>query len=60
MLQGAKKVIEKTGKVVPELYVAGMAAAALYGEPRMGPIFSSMLLSGKKIAEIVLKDIEIG
>jgi thiamine thiazole synthase len=50
-------VVEYTGRVLPGLYIAGMAVAALYGLPRMGPIFSSMLLSGKKIAEIIAKDL---
>jgi len=50
-------VVEYTGKVIPGLYIAGMAVAALYGLPRMGPIFSSMLLSGKKVAEIIAKDL---
>ena len=52
-----KLVVEKTGRVVPGLYVAGMAVAALYGLPRMGPIFSSMLLSGKKVADIIVEDL---
>ena len=54
---GEKLVVEKSGRVVPGLYTTGMATAALYGLPRMGPIFSSMLLSGKKVAEDVLKDL---
>ena len=36
------------------LYTAGMAAAALYITPRMGPIFGGMLQSGKKVAEMVI------
>lgn len=51
-------VVKNTGKVIPGLYVTGMAVASLHGIPRMGPIFSSMLLSGKKVAEEVLKDIK--
>jgi thiazole biosynthesis enzyme len=42
--------IENTGEVFPGLYVAGMAANATYGGPRMGPIFGGMLLSGEKVA----------
>lgn len=53
-----RKVVEMTGKVVDGLYVAGMAVAALRHLHRMGPIFSSMLLSGKKVAEEILKDIK--
>ncbi len=52
-----KVVYERTGKVIPGLYVTGMAVASLHGLPRMGPIFSSMLTSGKKVAEEVLKDL---
>uniref|UniRef100_A0A7C4BC28 Thiamine thiazole synthase n=1 Tax=Ignisphaera aggregans TaxID=334771 RepID=A0A7C4BC28_9CREN len=50
-------VVEKTGIALPGLYVTGMSVAALHGLPRMGPIFSSMLLSGKKVAEIVVNDL---
>ncbi|OYT47626.1 MAG: ribose 1,5-bisphosphate isomerase [Desulfurococcales archaeon ex4484_42] len=48
-------VVKHTGEVIPGLYVAGMSVAALHGLPRMGPIFSSMLLSGKKVAEEIIK-----
>jgi len=50
-------VVEKTGRVLPGLYVAGMSVATIHGLPRMGPIFSSMLLSGKKVAEIIVNDL---
>lgn len=55
--KGEEFVIEKTGRVLPGLYAAGMSVAALYGGPRMGPLFSSMLLSGKKVAEVVIADL---
>jgi thiazole biosynthesis enzyme len=47
--------MENTKEVFPNLYVTGMAANAVFGGPRMGPIFGGMLLSGKKAAELVLK-----
>lgn len=52
--EGEKLIVEKTGEVCPGLYAAGMAVAALHNTPRMGPIFGGMLLSGKKVAEIVI------
>ncbi|MEO0243824.1 MAG: sulfide-dependent adenosine diphosphate thiazole synthase, partial [candidate division WOR-3 bacterium] len=51
--EGEKITVEKTGEVFPGLYVAGMAACACFGGPRMGPIFGGMLLSGRKLAEIL-------
>ena len=48
-------VVSNTKEVCPGLYVCGMAANAVFGTPRMGPIFGGMLLSGKKAAEIILK-----
>lgn len=47
--------LENTREVFPGLYVAGMAANATFGGPRMGPIFGGMLLSGEKVANELLK-----
>ena len=50
-------VVSYTGKVAEGLYATGMAVASLHGLYRMGPIFTGMLLSGRKIAEIVARDL---
>jgi thiazole biosynthesis enzyme len=48
------KVMEGTGEVFPNLFVAGLSVAAVMGTPRMGPTFGSMLLSGRKCATQIL------
>lgn len=50
--RGEKEIIDDTREVYPGLIVAGMAANAVFGSPRMGPIFGGMLLSGKMAAEV--------
>ena len=50
-----KKIMENTKEVYPGLIVAGMAANAVCGTPRMGPIFGGMLLSGKRAAELAIE-----
>ncbi len=50
-------VVMNSGKVAEGLYSSGMATAEVRGLPRMGPIFGAMLLSGKKVAEDVIRDI---
>ena len=47
--------IENTKEIYPNVFVAGMAANAAFGSYRMGPIFGGMLLSGKRVAKIILK-----
>ncbi len=48
-------IIGNSKEVCPGLYVCGMCANAVYGAPRMGPIFGGMLLSGKKVAADLLR-----
>ena len=50
---GEEVIKENTKEIYPGVYVAGMAANAVFGGPRMGPIFGGMLLSGKKAAELI-------
>ena len=57
--EAEKLMYNNTGEVCPGLYVAGMAAAAMYQTPRMGPIFGGMLLSGKKVADIISEKLQI-
>jgi thiamine thiazole synthase len=52
--QGELQTVENTREVYPGLYVSGMAANAVYGGYRMGPVFGGMLLSGRKAAEEIL------
>jgi thiamine thiazole synthase len=55
---GEQFTVRNTGEVFPGLYVVGMAANNVFGGPRMGPIFGGMLLSGKKIAELLINTLK--
>lgn len=55
---GEKEVVENSKEAYPNVYVAGMAANAVFGAHRMGPIFGGMLLSGKKVSNEVLKKLK--
>ncbi|MFH1860058.1 MAG: sulfide-dependent adenosine diphosphate thiazole synthase [bacterium] len=50
---GERTIVENTKEMYPNVFVAGMSANAVFGGPRMGPIFGGMLLSGKRSAEII-------
>jgi len=57
--QGEKFVVERAGEVFPNVYVAGMAVGAVVGGPRMGPIFGGMLLSGERVAKLILERLKL-
>jgi thiazole biosynthesis enzyme len=50
--KGEAEIVDNTREVYPGLLVAGMAANAVLGSPRMGAIFGGMLLSGKRAAQL--------
>lgn len=52
--KGEKQTVENTREAYPGLFVSGMAANAVFGGYRMGPVFGGMLLSGKRAAEGML------
>jgi thiazole biosynthesis enzyme len=56
--RGEKEVVENSKEVFPNVYVTGMAANAVYGSHRMGPIFGGMLLSGEKVAKEILRKLK--
>ena len=55
---GENKVVENTKEIYKNVFVVGMAANAAFGANRMGPIFGGMLISGKKLADILIKKLE--
>lgn len=50
-------VVSHTKEIFPGLYVCGMAANAVSGGHRMGPVFGGMLLSGESAAEQIRKNL---
>jgi len=47
--------LKNSRRVCPGLYTCGMSANAVFGGPRMGPIFGGMLLSGRKVAQEIIR-----
>lgn len=58
VVSGEAEVVNGTKEIYPGLYVCGMAASAVSGTPRMGPIFGGMLMSGKKVADLIIKQLK--
>jgi len=52
--KGETDILKNSREIYPNLYVSGMAANAVFGAPRMGPIFGGMLLSGQIVAKKIL------
>jgi thiamine thiazole synthase len=52
-------VVENTSEVYPGVFVTGMAVATTYGSTRMGPTFGGMLLSGEKVAELIVDQLQV-
>jgi len=50
---GEDFVVDNVAEVYPGLWVCGMSVSAVLGGPRMGPIFGGMLMSGRRVAEMV-------
>jgi thiamine thiazole synthase len=55
---GERETVENAKEVFPGLFVSGLSANATFGSPRMGPIFGGMLLSGKKVAEEIIRNLK--
>ena len=51
---GENSTVENTIEYYPGLFACGMSANNCSGGYRMGPIFGGMLLSGRKVAELVI------
>jgi len=55
--EAERTTIENTKQIYPGLFVSGMAANGVSGSFRMGPIFGGMLLSGQKVAQLMIDEI---
>lgn len=53
--RGEETIVKNSKEVCPGLYACGMCANAVFGGPRMGPIFGGMILSGEKVARELIK-----
>lgn len=54
---GEDTIVKHSKEVCPGFYVCGMCANAVFGGPRMGPIFGGMLLAGEKVAKELIRKV---
>ncbi|MCX5681592.1 MAG: sulfide-dependent adenosine diphosphate thiazole synthase [Candidatus Omnitrophica bacterium] len=54
---GEETIVKNSKEICSGLYACGMCANAVFGGPRMGPVFGGMLLAGKKVAGDLIKKI---
>lgn len=52
---GEDTIVKNSKEICPGLYACGMCANAVFGGPRMGPVFGGMLLAGEKVAKDLIK-----
>ena len=52
---GEASTVENTRCYFPGLYACGMSANNVMGGYRMGPIFGGMLMSGRKVAKLIIE-----
>ncbi len=52
---GERMTVENTREICPGVFAAGMRCNAIFGAPRMGPVFGGMLLSGRMVARLILE-----
>jgi thiamine thiazole synthase len=52
---GEETIVKNSKEACAGFYVCGMCANAVFGGPRMGPIFGGMLMSGKKVARELIQ-----
>ena len=57
---GETATVENTKEIYAGLFVSGMAANAVFGSARMGPIFGGMFRSGLRAAELISAKIRKG
>jgi thiamine thiazole synthase len=50
-----EEIVKNSKEACSGLYVCGMAANAVFGGSRMGPVFGGMLLSGEKLAKELIR-----
>ena len=58
VVSGEEEVVNGTKEIYSGLFVCGMAASAVSGTPRMGPIFGGMLLSGKRVSDLIIEKLK--